>query len=142
MDQAKDQQTVVLLSIHPEYAEAILDGTKQVEFRKSPFPRDLTHVVIYATAPVQKVVGWFQVDSTEEASPARLWRKYRAVGGIERSRFATYYAGRDRAVALLVSGAERFAEGIPLSVLADDLVPPQNYRYLNSAVLRVLGRSA
>ncbi len=53
---------VALFSIHPQYAEAILAGTKSVEFRRTPLADDVTHVVVYATAPTKMVVGIFEVD--------------------------------------------------------------------------------
>jgi len=129
---------VVLLSIHPEYADAILNGTKRVEFRKPPFPRDVTHVVIYATAPVRKVVGWFVVGGTEERSPKELWKKYSSVGGIARSDFGSYYEGRAHAVAIHVVAPKKLRKGLPLSALGRRLVPPQNFRYLTAAALSAI----
>ena len=137
MAKGKDH-CVVLLSIHPEYADAILDGSKRVEFRKPPFPRDVTHVVIYATSPVQKVVGWFQVDTTEETSPSELWKKYSSVGGIARSAFGAYYQGRSKAVAIHVSDTTKLHKPVALSRLGRRLAPPQNFRYLTSSALAAL----
>ena len=39
------------MSIHPVYANAILTGDKKVEFRKRRLAADVTHVLVYATAP-------------------------------------------------------------------------------------------
>ncbi|WP_369009144.1 ASCH domain-containing protein, partial [Escherichia coli] len=47
----------VLLSIKPEFAEKILNGTKRFEFRKGIFKNpQISTVVIYATMPLGKVV--------------------------------------------------------------------------------------
>jgi predicted transcriptional regulator len=70
---AQDLPEVALLSIRPEYAEAILNGTKRVEFRRTRFSRDVSFIVIYATQPVGKVVGWFEVDGIETSTPGE-WR--------------------------------------------------------------------
>ena len=35
---------VALLSIHPRFAEAILTGEKRVEFRRTKFSRDVSHI--------------------------------------------------------------------------------------------------
>lgn len=51
----------VLLSIHPEWAEKIYSGEKEVEWRKI-FPTEATPgmpVLFYETAPVCKVTGLF-----------------------------------------------------------------------------------
>lgn len=59
----------VLLSIQPEYAEKILNGTKRFEYRKAVTRNESVRtVVIYATMPVGKVVGEFEVGGpTREA---------------------------------------------------------------------------
>ena len=42
----------VLLSIKPEFVEAIFSGEKLYEYRKAIFKKNVTTVVIYATKPV------------------------------------------------------------------------------------------
>lgn len=51
----------VLLSIKPEFASKIFNGTKKYEFRKSIFKRDVDKVVVYASSPVQRVIGEFTI---------------------------------------------------------------------------------
>ena len=41
------QDGVALLSVRPEYVRLIREGVKRVEFRRRPFTRRLTHIVIY-----------------------------------------------------------------------------------------------
>ena len=55
-------RNVVLLSIHPEFADRIFDGSKTIELRRISLPPELKHVVVYSTAPVMKIVGYFDVD--------------------------------------------------------------------------------
>ena len=53
----------VLLSIKPEFVEKIFAGTKKYEFRKSLFKKSgVKYVVIYASAPIKRVVGEFEID--------------------------------------------------------------------------------
>ena len=57
----------VILSIHPEWAEKIYSGEKEVEWRKT-FPTEATPgmpVLIYETAPIRKVTGLFYWISKE-----------------------------------------------------------------------------
>ena len=57
----------VLLSIHPEWAEKIYSGEKEVEWRKT-FPTEATPgmpVLIYETSPIRKVTGLFYWISKE-----------------------------------------------------------------------------
>ena len=58
---AQSPERVALLSIRPEYAEAIFAGRKTVEFRRAPLADDVSVVVVYVTQPVGRVIGWFTV---------------------------------------------------------------------------------
>jgi predicted transcriptional regulator len=120
-----------LLSIHPRFANAILDGTKQVEFRKVSFKRSITHVLLYATAPIQQVVGYVEVAGIEERSPAALWRRYREVAGIEREAFFAYFLGKATGVAIKVRRPHRLLRPLPLQELHRGATPPQSFRYVS-----------
>jgi len=51
----------ILLPIKPKYATKILNGEKNIEFRKS-FPKeDVDKIVIYATAPISRIIGEVEV---------------------------------------------------------------------------------
>ncbi len=62
---------IALMSIHPQYANAIVEGTKRVEFRKRPLARNVTHVIVYATAPVKG--NWLGGGWRGGSSFCRLW---------------------------------------------------------------------
>lgn len=132
---------VALLSIKPTYAEAILAGRKKVEFRKTKFQRAVTHVVIYATAPIKRVIGWFTAGDFHESSPAQLWRRFSAVGGISRVPFQTYFEGRETGVAIGVHKPRRLKASLPLNRITSK-PPPQSYVYLPAAVLSLLGEAS
>lgn len=134
----KQSGSVALLSIHPRFAEAIMDGEKRVEFRKVQFSRTVSHVIVYATSPVMKVIGYFEVSHVEAAPPAELWRKYRDVGGIEHDEFFAYFSGRSSGIALHVGVALPLANPLRLEQLGPGLVPPQSFVYLTSSCLRAL----
>jgi predicted transcriptional regulator len=51
-------ETSVLLSIKPEFADKIFCGLKRYEFRKVLFKnRNVKKIVVYASAPIRKVIG-------------------------------------------------------------------------------------
>lgn len=53
----------VVLSIKPEFAFKIFDGTKKFEFRKSIFKNvKIKSVIVYASSPIQQVIGEFEID--------------------------------------------------------------------------------
>ena len=64
--------TRVLLSVKPQFAEAILAGVKTFEFRRALFRRpDIKTVVLYASSPTCKVVGEFTIDAGAVADAGR-----------------------------------------------------------------------
>ena len=67
------EMTIALLPIHPEYANAILDGLKKVEFRKRLFKKDVQRILIYACHPVMSLVGYFDVDDITETTPKNIF---------------------------------------------------------------------
>ena len=52
----------VLLSIRPQFALQIFEGSKRYEYRRAIFKREgVTSVLVYASAPIGKVIGEFEV---------------------------------------------------------------------------------
>lgn len=133
----KTTQRVALMSIHPRYAHAILDGRKTVEFRKRPLAPDVSHVVVYSTAPDRKVLGYFEIDKQVELSPEALWEQYGDRGLIEKDRFFAYYAGRETGTGILVKRVFQREQPRSLSDIGVK-TPPQNFQYLSEEALQVL----
>ena len=51
----------VILSIKPEFANKIFNGTKKFEFRRTLFKKkEVKKIVVYASAPISKVIGEFE----------------------------------------------------------------------------------
>lgn len=121
----------VLLSIKPEYAERILDGSKKYEFRKK-IHRDsrVRSVVIYATKPVGKVVGEFTIRQIHSESPGALWRKTKNYSGISKKFFSSYFEGRNLGHAIEVDRVEKYKTPMPIGAFLSSGVPPQSYAYL------------
>jgi predicted transcriptional regulator len=123
------------MSIHPRYADAIMDGAKGVEFRKRALAGDISTVLVYATAPVGRLVGTFQLSDTMTAKPRDLWREFAAVGCIEQDAFDAYYLDRDTGVGLLVASPRRFDFPVRLEQLVPSPRPPQSFVYIPTKVL-------
>lgn len=129
---------VALMSIHPKYAHAILDGKKTVEFRKRRLREGITHVVIYATRPEKVVLGYFEVGSQEEETPRGLWERFGADGVIDESDFFSYYDGKATAVGITVANATKLRAPRHLGEALGVSRPPQSFQYLPARCLDVL----
>ena len=120
----------VLLSIKPEYAYKIFDGTKKFEFRKVIFKNPkIRTVVVYASSPVQQVIGEFEIEDILSYNPQEIWRKTKRYSGITEDFFYQYFADREIAHAIKIKSTKRYKR--PLSIREDfNVVPPQSYVYL------------
>ncbi|NTW39444.1 MAG: hypothetical protein HGA44_06075 [Cellulomonadaceae bacterium] len=118
------------MSIRPPFAEAILAGTKLVEFRKRRLAPDVTTVLIYSTMPVGRVVGTFEVAGYDVGSPTSVWERHKTHAGISRAGYRDYYRGTASAVGILVRDARRLARPLRLAELDELLSVPQSFVYL------------
>ncbi|MDY0903082.1 ASCH domain-containing protein [Pantoea agglomerans] len=125
----------VLLSIKPEYVDKILSGEKRFEFRKVSFSEQgITNVLIYATKPVGKLVGEFEVTNIHEGSPEFIWKLTKPFAGIEKKYFDSYYEGRNKAVAIAIGKVNVFETPMDLNSLGERITPPQSFCYIRNEV--------
>lgn len=120
----------VLLSIKPKYAESIFDGSKKYEFRKAIFKNsNVKSVVVYASSPVQKVIGEFEIEKVLKASPNELWSETKEFSGITESFFNSYFGGREVGYAIKVKKVRRFKKPKCLKTFYK-VTPPQSFCYI------------
>lgn len=121
----------VLLSIKPEYAEKIFNGTKKYEFRRSVFKnQNVTTVVVYASSPVQQVIGEFEIDRILNDDLSLLWDKTKEHSGISENFFFEYFINKQKGFAIKIKRATRYKKA--LSLKHDfNATPPQSFMYLS-----------
>jgi predicted transcriptional regulator len=121
----------VLLSIKPEFAFKIFEGEKKFEFRKVIFKNPTVKtVVVYASSPVQQVIGEFEIDDILTSSPSDIWEMTKRYSGISEVFFYEYFADREIAHAIKIKKTKKYKR--PLSLKEDfNVSPPQSYLYLN-----------
>src|SRR5690348_16037028 len=67
----------LFISVKPRYANAILEGTKTVELRRTrPNLPDGSLVILYSSTPTRAVVGWAQLTAVRVGTPLEIWNKY------------------------------------------------------------------
>lgn len=120
----------VLLSIKPEFAFKIFEGQKKFEFRKVIFKKpDIKTVIVYASSPVQQVIGEFEIEDILSSDPNDIWERTKMFSGISEDFFHEYFADREVAHAIKIKNTLRYKE--PLDIKEDfNVVPPQSYVYL------------
>lgn len=136
---AKTTERTVLLAIKPRFANAIMAGEKTVEFRKTRFRDQVSRVVVYASSPMKRVIGYFEVSHVDEDAPAALWERYADRCSISKDEMMAYYADCDTGVAIGVGRTVPLPKPVPLRKLKRSLPIPQSFFYLDErAVDRVL----
>jgi len=124
-------QTKVLLSIKPQFADQIFAGTKRYEFRRVIFRSDsVTKVVVYASSPVQRVIGEFRIAEILASDVKQLWNKTKSYAGIEKEHFDDYFDGRATAYAIKICNPLKYKKPAKLEHLFEFNRPPQSFRYL------------
>ncbi|MEZ5163891.1 MAG: ASCH domain-containing protein [Fimbriimonadaceae bacterium] len=126
--------SLALFSIHPEYTDLILSGTKKVEFRKVRPKKAISCIVIYSTSPTSKVVGLAKIKHVEGGSPQDIWRKFEKVGGISHEAYLSYFDGKDVAYALVIDKVFKLESPLCLADLDKELKPPQSFIYIDSSL--------
>lgn len=120
----------VLLSIKPEFALKIFEGSKKFEYRRKIFKRTgVTTIVVYASNPIKKVIGEFEIEGIIQEEPQLLWEKTGQQGGISKERFLNYFGEKTKGYAIKVRGARMYDAPVPLNKLMV-VSPPQSFAYL------------
>lgn len=88
-----------IFSIKPKYVSQIIDGTKKYEFRKCKLARPVDTIIIYATAPISKIIGEFHVSEILVDSPNVIWNKTQFYSGLNEDEFFSYFCNCKRAIA-------------------------------------------
>jgi predicted transcriptional regulator len=119
----------VVLSIKPEYANKIFDGTKKFEFRKAIFKNNkIKTVIVYASSPVQKVIGEFEIEQIIKHNIRTLWALTQDFSGITEDYFYQYFANRVEGFAIQIKKTKKYRQ--PRCLRTDyNLVPPQSFSY-------------
>jgi predicted transcriptional regulator len=120
----------VLLSIKPEFAEKIFRGDKKYEFRKLLFKHpDIKKIYVYASSPVQKVIGEFSIDQILKAEKKNLWNLTKEGAGISEEYFFKYFTNHTHGFAIKIKKTKRYKR--PKCIRNDfNAFPPQSFLYI------------
>lgn len=122
----------VLLSIKPKFADLIFDGSKKYEFRKTIFKNpNVKTVVVYASSPMQKVIGEFEVETILRDAPANLWRETQNESGVSEDFFFNYFLDKEVAFAIKVKNTRLYERPLCLRSYYN-ISPPQSFCYVQS----------
>jgi len=119
----------VILSIKPLFAKKIFDGTKKFEFRRVIFKDVVTTVIVYASSPLQMVIGEFEIEAILKEDLNSLWEKTQDHAGIEKDYFSAYFINKKQGFAIKIKNAIKYKVALCLKE-EYNLFPPQSFLYI------------
>lgn len=120
----------VVLSIKPEFAFKIFDGSKKFEFRKAIFKNNqVKSILVYASSPIQKVIGEFEIGTIFNKDLTALWELTKEHSGISEDYFYEYFSDKSKGFAIEVKNKKIYKN--PKCLRKDfNLHPPQSFAYV------------
>ena len=120
----------VLLSIKPEFALKLFNGSKGYEYRRVIFKNhEVSRVIVYASDPIKQIIGEFEIEDILHEELQSLWIKTKHQAGISEKRFFDYFTNKSKGYAIKVKATRVYNDPLPLSSFMISS-PPQSYMYL------------
>lgn len=129
---------VLLLSVRPRFARALLDGTKTVEVRRRfPDVPSGTTVLLYSSSPERALLGTMRVRALVRIEAEDIWRTYKDEISIQWDELSAYLSGASMSSVLELESPVTWRHAVPLDSMRRvlGLEPPQSFRYLTARQL-------
>ena len=125
-----------ILSIKPEFAEKIFNGTKKYEYRKVMFRRPVDKIFVYSTMPSGKIIGEFEIEHILQNPPNKIWEESKAFSGITEAFFKVYFQNSSMAFAIKIKNPKRYKSPINPYEEVEGFHPPQSFIYTDANISR------
>lgn len=120
----------IILSIKPEFANKIFEGNKKFEFRRSIFKnKEVSKVIVYASSPVSKVIGEFEIGEVLFKDLNSLWQETKEFSGITEEYFYDYFIGKENGFAIEVKRVKKYKHELCIEKSFGKR-PPQSFAYV------------
>lgn len=122
----------LLLSMSPNFAFKVLEGKKTVELRRRFSKRwKRSRIAIYATSPIQAIIGEATVEEVFEGPPEIIWTKYLNQIRCSKKEFDVYASGCSDLFAIQLTDVVSYPQPTKRERLSNfsgkRLVPPRSY---------------
>jgi predicted transcriptional regulator len=132
----KGQSRIAFLPIKPIYADKIIAGEKLFEFRRTMIRKDISHLIIYSSSPVKKIIGIAKVKAIMVASPSATWERTKHAAGITRRLFREYFCGTSMSCTIEVGRVIPLDRPIPPEQIEKNFKVPQSFSYVDNNFLQ------
>ena len=132
---------VKLFSIKEEYCRKIYSEEKLVEFRRQNVNINHNEIcLIYTTAPIKKITGYFIVKEKIRTSINKLWELTKELAGISFEEFNKYFKGCLEGTAIIFKKVKEFINPISLDELRTKIKnfrPPQSFYNIDDLISKI-----
>lgn len=120
------------MPIRPVYAQLLIEGKKHFEFRRSAISFDLTHMIIYASSPLKRILGVAKVNRVCIASPEETWARTKQYAGIKKGDFQQYFLNSEIAYSIEIEPEMtlRLDRQISPKEIDPNFQVPQSFKYV------------
>lgn len=134
---------MIVLSLKPRFAEAILAGSKTVELRRArPNISGPIRALLYASSPAKALVGECVVQDVLSDDVDALCRGHCRTSSLTEEEFRRYFKGVQNGSALMLQDPLRVDRPVPLERLRTaapaGFRPPQGFCYIAAETGRLL----
>ena len=135
----QQEDSAILLSVKPKFANLIVEGSKLVELRRTIPAKEVGTIAIYSSSPVQSIVALADVKEIIEASPSKLWAISKSYGGgLTRDELMAYFESKKTGFALMLEKVRTFRKPLKPIKVFKQFSAPQSFRYLTTKELKKL----
>lgn len=136
----------VVMAIKPKFSKQILDGEKMAELRRSNvrFPPGRSLALVYESSPTQAITGGFSVGEILRLPLDRLWEEVESLVPSDRSRFDTYFEGKEEGTAILIEDTFELPDPLDPRSMGNGqtlFTIPQQYTYVDQEAVSLLRRA-
>ena len=118
-----------ILSIKPQFVDEIIAGRKGYEFRKKGFKQFVNTVFVYASSPVCRIVGEFELGDVLEGTPEYIWTLTSDRSGISKSFYDRYFLSHKVGFALEIKSFKKYRTPIDPYATIEGFHAPQSFCY-------------
>ena len=127
----------IVMSLHPKFAASIMEGRKTVEVRRNFHTKWIGHrVSVYASSPVQAIVGDAYIAAVIPGSPKEIWDKFGSKIACTENEFRRYAAAKNELFAIQLADVNVYPKSMPIGTLSSlverKLKAPQSYQSLRA----------
>lgn len=134
----KQQKSITLFSIKPQYSKLIFSGKKKIELRKT-LPKIKNRLIaVYETTPTKKIRGLCEISNYYEF-PIRKINNFVKKARINKKFILSYYNNSNTFVAIEIAKTYSFKKAMSLQEFSKKkIVPPQSFSYINNFNLSLI----